>query len=94
MPKAVLKNGVIYPLELLPAEWRDGQELDVRESTLDAAEADAWFARMEALVADMTPEEDACLQAAVEDVRRQAKELARRKGGEPSRAGSCSTPTT
>ena len=79
MPKAVLKNGVIVPLEPLPAEWSDGQELEVREPTLDAVDADAWFARMEALVADMTPEEDTQLQAAVDDVRRHAKEEARRR---------------
>ncbi len=29
MPRAVLKNGVIYPLEPLPPEWADGQELEV-----------------------------------------------------------------
>lgn len=28
MAKAVLKNGVIRPLEPLPPEWADGQELE------------------------------------------------------------------
>ena len=86
MPKAVLKNGVIYPLEPLPPEWTDGLELEVREPTPSKAEAeraDAWFSKMETLVADMTPEEDARLQSAVDDVRRQAKEIARRQAGGP-----------
>ena len=30
MPKAVLKNGMIYPLEPLPPEWTEGQELRAR----------------------------------------------------------------
>jgi len=32
MPKAILKNGHIHPLEPLPPDWRDGQELDVEPS--------------------------------------------------------------
>ena len=29
MPKAVVRAGVIYPLEPLPAAWKDGQEVSV-----------------------------------------------------------------
>jgi hypothetical protein len=84
MPKAVLKNGVIYPVEPLPSDWADGKELEVNDpsdAAVAAGEADAWFAKMEALVADMTPEEDARLQSAIDEIRCEAKERARRKMG-------------
>jgi hypothetical protein len=81
MPKAVLKNGVIYLLEPLPTEWSEGEELEVNKPSEGASlpdAADQWFARMETLVADMTPEEDARLQAAIDALRRESKERARR----------------
>ena len=88
MLKAVLKNGVIYPVEALPPEWADGKELEVNDPSGSAAsaasEADAWFSRMETLVADMSPEEDSRLQEAIDKVRREAKERARRKLGLPA----------
>lgn len=37
MPRAVLKNGVICPLEPLPSEWEDGRELRV-ELAVNAGE--------------------------------------------------------
>jgi hypothetical protein len=82
MPKAVLKNGVIVPLEPLPAEWRDGKELEVRESVpseldTDAGE-DSWLAEMEALCADSTPEEEERLNRALAERQRDLKELAPR----------------
>jgi len=52
MPRAVLKNGVICPLEPLPPEWADGRELRV-ESAIDDDEdqdLDAWYQELEAMV--------------------------------------------
>jgi hypothetical protein len=45
MPKAVLKNGVILPLEPLPPEWADGRELSVDSVIGDNEEQDfeAWY---------------------------------------------------
>jgi hypothetical protein len=31
MLRALLKNGVIYPLEPLPSNWKDGKELRIME---------------------------------------------------------------
>jgi hypothetical protein len=73
MPRAVLKNGLIYPLEPLPPDWADGKELWV-EQTEDAAadqqDCDLWFAELESMVAQNDPEdvkrlEDALRQADV-----------------------------
>jgi hypothetical protein len=91
MPRAVLKNGVIHPLEPLPPEWADGKELmveaasidedDVHDPVRDAEFADRWFNEMERLCADSTPEEEAALQAALDEIRRQGKELMRKEMG-------------
>lgn len=84
MPRAVLKNGVIYPLEPLPPEWTDGKELDVAPARVpdDSPEAiEQWARDMEALCADSNPEDEARMSAAIEEQRRQAKVQARRELG-------------
>jgi hypothetical protein len=87
MPRAVLKNGVIVPLEPLPEEWADGKELEVREPAssevdIDAME-DTWLADMEDLCADSTPEQEKRLDRALAERRRELKDLARREMGLP-----------
>jgi hypothetical protein len=86
MPRAVLKNGVIVPLEPLPAEWADGQELVVEPAEPEPAtpeEIDAWFRELEAECADSTPEEEALIQEGIDAHRRAAKEWMRRRMGLP-----------
>lgn len=56
MPRAVLKNGVITPLEPLPPEWADGRELRVESADEDEdQDIDAWFAELQAMVAQNDP---------------------------------------
>jgi hypothetical protein len=59
MPKAVLKNGVICPLEPLPAEWKDGRELRVESAgDVDGDEdrdIDTWYRELQAMVAQNDP---------------------------------------
>jgi len=86
MPRAVLKNGVIYPLEPLPPEWAEGQELEVApvRPANDSAEAiEQWARDMEELCADSDPEDEARMMAAIEEQRREAKAQARREMGLP-----------
>jgi hypothetical protein len=84
MPRAVLKNGVIVPLEPLPPEWTDGKELWVEEPSADTPEEiDRWYEELEAMCAVGDPEDDARLQAALDEVRREAKEQMRREMGLP-----------
>jgi hypothetical protein len=84
MPRAILLNGLIYPLEPLPAGWQDGQELWVEESPPESPEAlDRWCQEMEALCATGDPEDDKRLEAALAELRRQDKALARRETGLP-----------
>jgi hypothetical protein len=56
VPGPVLKNGLIYPLEPLPAEWQEGQELYVQsagtliERQPSPEEIDRDFADLAALI--------------------------------------------
>jgi hypothetical protein len=80
MTRAVLKDGKIQPLDPLPPDWREGEELKVErleERDPTPEELDAWAKEMDALCADSDPEEDARLQAALDENRRMAKEWMR-----------------
>jgi hypothetical protein len=84
MPRAVLKIGVIYPLEPLPPEWADGQELEVAPARLAEEDPEAierWARELDALCADSDPEDEARMLAAIDKQRREAKAQARREMG-------------
>ncbi len=77
MLKAVIKNGVIQPLEPLPPDWTEGVELEIQKATgtLPPEAVDEWLAEMNALCADSTPEQEARLHAALDELKRASKEL-------------------
>lgn len=82
MPRAVLRDGLIYPLDPLPPEWADGQELVVHPAAeIDDGPAviEQWAREMDALCADSDPEDEARMLAAIEEQRREAKAQARRE---------------
>jgi hypothetical protein len=87
MPRAVLKNGVIQPLEPLPAEWQEGQELrvepfsenDWREPTQE--EFEQAMRELEEMCAQGDAEEDERLMQAMVESNRVAKEWMRRHMG-------------
>jgi hypothetical protein len=84
MPRAILHDGVIYPIEPLPSEWEDGQEVWVEESPPESPAAfDRWSQEMKALCATGNPEDDDHLQAAIDELRARDKEMARREMGLP-----------
>ena len=58
MTRAVLRNGVIVPLDPLPSEWKEGEELIVesaRGENLSPEELDRWAREMDELCADSDP---------------------------------------
>jgi hypothetical protein len=78
MPRAVLKNGVVYPIEPLPPGWGDGTELQLEKSPPGAngssgQSTDQWMDEVEALASKIPTGEDDKLAAAVRQLRRQAK---------------------
>lgn len=86
MPRGVLKNGVIYPLEPLPPEWADGQEVTVQatsEVTDNPEAVERWGREMEAFSAGGDPEDEARMFAAIAEHRREAKAWMRREMGLP-----------
>jgi hypothetical protein len=84
MPRAILRGGVIYPIEPLPSEWEDGCELWVEEAPSESPEAfERWSQEMKVLCANGNPEDDDRLQAAIDELRARDKEMARREMGLP-----------
>jgi hypothetical protein len=88
MVRALVKNGIIQPLEPLPSDWEDGREVvvdDLVEQTSNgAAEMDAWAKDMNALTAELNdPQEWQEIEAALAEADRQNKALVRREMGLP-----------
>ncbi len=85
MLKAVLKNGVILPLEPLPPEWADGRELNVESATADNEEEDfdAWFRELQTLVAQNDVADLIRVENAIKEADDQAKALVRKEMGLP-----------
>ena len=87
MPKAILKNGQIQPLDPLPADWTEGQELDVEASQTrlgaepTPAEIDSDFQKLDAICALGDSADDERLERVLDEAHRQAKEQVRRKMG-------------
>jgi hypothetical protein len=81
MLKAVVKNGAILPLEPLPADWNEGTGLEVEKAEPGSLDVDEWAKMMDRLCADSTAAEEARMQAAIDEHRRQAKMQVRREMG-------------
>jgi hypothetical protein len=86
MPKAILKGGIIYPLEPLPPDWRDGTELWVegaREPNGDQEEVEDAFRQLEEAVKQIDEADFQKLQAAIRQVREEGKAQMRKEMGLP-----------
>jgi hypothetical protein len=81
--RAVVKNGAIQPLDPLPAEWGEGQELLVEEpvSAELEAELDAWAEQLEAGAAKLPPEDTERFLEAIDEVKRESKLAVAREWG-------------
>ncbi len=71
--KAVLRQGVIVPLEPLPLEWEEGTALEVGLAQPPEVDIDAWATMMNQLCADSSSEDEEVMLRAIEEQRRQAK---------------------
>jgi hypothetical protein len=82
---AVVKNGVIVPRDPLPTDWQEGMEVEVemRSPNLASANgvhsADQWMDEVERCAAQQDSGDDMRLQQAIDEERRAAKELARKR---------------
>jgi hypothetical protein len=81
MPRVMLKDGLIYPLEPFPEDWKEGVEMDIERADPLSPEAqksltDEWMDRVEASAAQIDPEDDERFMLAIAKIRAQAKEMA------------------
>ncbi len=84
MVKAVVSCGEIRPLEPLPADWREGQRLQIEKanySEMPVEEIDRDFAVLASLCSESEPANEDQLDRALQEARRQAKEQVRRGMG-------------
>jgi hypothetical protein len=81
--KAILRDGRIQPLEPLPPDWTDGQELVVEEPDLAGTEAqvDQWATDLEAAAARVPTEEHDRFRQALSEIERESKDSVRREWG-------------
>ena len=83
--RAILRHGIIQPVEPLPPDWAEGQELVVEEPQPDGAQAEIgqWAQELEAAAAQIPPEEHDRFLKALEEVEKESKEAVRKQWGLP-----------
>jgi hypothetical protein len=82
--KAVLRDGIIQPIDPLPSDWADGQELVVEEPQPNgAADLAQWAQEMDAATAQIPAEEHERFLNAVDEIERDSKEAVRKQWGLP-----------
>jgi hypothetical protein len=83
--KAILRNGRIQPLEPLPSDWADGQELVVEQPELadTGAPVADWARDLDAATAQLPAEEHDRFRQALDEIERDSKDAVRREWGLP-----------
>lgn len=84
MVKAVVSGGEIHPLEPLPPDWQDGQQLRIEKAdngVMSVEEIDRDFAILSTMCATSDPADEDQLEKALGNARREAKEQVRRHMG-------------
>jgi hypothetical protein len=84
MLKAILRQGVIVPLEPLPQDWEDGAALEVARAHTPLTDIDAWAKSMNQICADSALGDEETMRRAIEEHRQQAKDQVRRQMGLPA----------
>lgn len=83
--KAILRDGIIQPLEPLPPDWAEGQELVVEEP--ESAEAkeriNQWAEDLDKDTAEIPAEEHDRFLRALDEIERASKDAVRREWGLP-----------
>jgi hypothetical protein len=84
MVKAVVSGGGIRPLEPLPNDWQEGQPLRVEKADdgdTSAEAIDRDFALLAALCESRDPADEECMERALQEAKREAKDQVRREMG-------------
>src|SRR5262245_42739872 len=83
MTRTVVQNGLIHPLEPLPAEWNEGRHVVVEDADFSSVEElEGWYRELQRLgPAQYEPGEWQQVQAILNEADQQAKALVRREMG-------------
>ena len=80
MIRAIFKQGKIHPIEALPGEWQEGQELLVDTTDEPAPQdGDQWLAELNAAAARIPERVHVEMATALERLEEESKELVRRE---------------
>jgi hypothetical protein len=83
--RAMVKNGLLQPLEPLPADWAEGRTLEIDgylEPVDDERELEEWYRDMAELTAELDdPEDWQRFEETLAEQDRMAKEQVRREMG-------------
>ena len=88
MPRAIVRNGLIYPLDPLPPDWTNGKEVwvnDTEDKTFETEESpdaiDKWFQGLEESVAEIDPSDYEIVERALQEADQIEKARMRRETG-------------
>ena len=81
MIRAVFRKGTIQPLDAVPADWREGDELivDALPGSESSESLDQWAAEVRAATDKISDEDHDQLMAALAEVEAESKRLGRRE---------------
>lgn len=81
MIRAIYRRGKIQPIDHIPAQWQEGDELVVEQADVPptAEEIEAWAAEVEEAASQITPEEHDAFTKALAEVEAESKEMGRRE---------------
>ena len=79
--KAVLRRGVIQPVEPLPPDWTDGKELVVEEPKADASKAEItqWAQELATATAQIPANEHDRFLRALDEIEEESKRAVRKQ---------------
>jgi hypothetical protein len=82
MIRAIYRNGKIQPLDSIPADWREGDELVINAAPSEDIPRESfeeWIADLKEAVADISDEDHERMEAALNEIEAGSKEQARRE---------------
>jgi len=81
--RAILRHGIIQPVEPLPRTWTEGQELVVEEPNGERIDAEIgqWAAELEAASSQIPAQEHERFLQALDENERESKDAVRKQWG-------------
>lgn len=83
MVRAIIRSGEIRAMDPLPRDWREGQRVTIEVEEADAMMPDAseWYREVQEGSSRVAAQDHECFEAAVREIRREAKDQMRHEMG-------------